>query len=41
MPFKRQRSESQKIGGHTLVMWEAVRYFNDKVKYFQFRGFRY
>ncbi len=28
----------RKQGGHTLVMWEAVRYFSDKVEYFNFGG---
>jgi hypothetical protein len=28
----------RKLGGHTLVMWEAVRYFSDKVEYFNFGG---
>jgi lipid II:glycine glycyltransferase (peptidoglycan interpeptide bridge formation enzyme) len=28
----------RKLGGHTLVMWEAVKYFSDKVKYFNFGG---
>jgi lipid II:glycine glycyltransferase (peptidoglycan interpeptide bridge formation enzyme) len=26
------------LGGHTLVMWEAIRYFKDKVEYFNFGG---
>jgi len=28
----------RKLGGHTLVMWEAVKYFIDKVRYFNFGG---
>jgi lipid II:glycine glycyltransferase (peptidoglycan interpeptide bridge formation enzyme) len=28
----------RKLGGHTLVLWEAVRYFCDKVEYFNFCG---
>lgn len=28
----------RKYGGHTLVMWEAVKYFIDKVKYFNLGG---
>jgi hypothetical protein len=28
----------RKLGGHTLVMWEAVKYFRDKVEYFNFGG---
>jgi hypothetical protein len=28
----------RKLGGHTLVMWEAVRYFSNKVEYFNFGG---
>lgn len=28
----------RKYGGHTLVMWEAVKYFIDKVRYFNFGG---
>jgi hypothetical protein len=26
------------LGGHTLVMWEAIRHFRDKVGYFNFGG---
>jgi hypothetical protein len=26
------------LGGHTLVIWEAVKYFSDKVEYFNFGG---
>jgi len=26
------------LGGHTLVMWEAIRYFSNKVQYFNFGG---
>ena len=26
------------LGGHTLVMWEAIKYFHGKVKYFNFGG---
>jgi hypothetical protein len=28
----------RKLGGHTLVMWEAIRFFIDKVQYFNFGG---
>jgi hypothetical protein len=28
----------RKLGGHTLVLWEVVRYFCDKVRYFNFGG---
>ena len=28
----------RKLGGHTLVMWEAIKYFIDKVEYFNFGG---
>jgi hypothetical protein len=28
----------RKIGGHTLVMWEAIKFFRDKVGYFNFGG---
>ena len=28
----------RKFGGHTLVRWEAIRYFIDKVPYFNFGG---
>jgi hypothetical protein len=28
----------RKLGGHTLVLWEAVRYFIDKAEYFNFGG---
>jgi hypothetical protein len=28
----------RKMGGHTLVMWEAIKYFHDKVAYFNFGG---
>jgi hypothetical protein len=28
----------RKLGGHTLVMWEAIKYFKDKVDYFNFGG---
>jgi hypothetical protein len=28
----------RKLGGHTLVMWEAVKYLHDKVGYFNFGG---
>ncbi len=31
-------SKLRKLGGHTLVMWEAIRYFIDKVDYFNFGG---
>ncbi len=30
--------ELRKKGGHTLVMWEAVKYFYDKVNYFNLGG---
>lgn len=30
--------ESRKDGGHTLVMWEAIKYFREKVEYFNFGG---
>ncbi len=26
------------LGGHTLVMWEAIKFFHDKVEYFNFGG---
>ncbi len=26
------------LGGHTLVMWEAIKFFSDKVRYFNFCG---
>jgi hypothetical protein len=28
----------RKAGGHTLIMWEAIKYFIDKVGYFNFGG---
>ncbi len=28
----------RKLGGHTLVLWEAVKFFIDKVEYFNFGG---
>jgi hypothetical protein len=28
----------RKLGGHTLVMWEAIKFFHDKVEYFNFGG---
>lgn len=28
----------RKLGGHTLVMWEAIRFFRDKTGYFNFGG---
>lgn len=28
----------RRMGGHSLVLWEAVRYFRDKVGYFNFGG---
>ncbi len=28
----------RKLGGHTLIMWEAIKYFSDKVGYFNFGG---
>jgi lipid II:glycine glycyltransferase (peptidoglycan interpeptide bridge formation enzyme) len=28
----------RKQGGHTLVLWEAVKYFTDKVQFFNFGG---
>jgi hypothetical protein len=28
----------RKMGGHTLVMWEAIKYFYDKAEYFNFGG---
>jgi hypothetical protein len=28
----------RKLGGHTLVLWEAVKYFSDKVQFFNFGG---
>jgi hypothetical protein len=28
----------RKLGGHTLVMWEAVKFFSQKVEYFNFGG---
>jgi hypothetical protein len=30
--------ELRNLGGHTLVMWEAVRYFRDKTGFFNFGG---
>ncbi len=30
--------EYRKLGGHTLVMWEAIKYFRDKSEYFNFGG---
>jgi hypothetical protein len=30
--------EHRKAGGHTLVLWEAVRFFRNKVDYFNFGG---
>lgn len=30
--------ELRKKGGHTLIMWEAVKYFYDKVNYFNMGG---
>ena len=28
----------RKLGGHTLILWEAVRYFSERVEYFNFGG---
>ncbi len=28
----------RRMGGHTLVLWEAIKYFSDKVNYFNFCG---
>ena len=28
----------RKLGGHTLVVWEGLKYFKDKVEYFNFGG---
>lgn len=28
----------RKLGGHTLVLWEAIKFFIDKVQYFNFGG---
>ena len=28
----------RKLGGHTLIMWEAIKYFNNKVEFFNFGG---
>ncbi len=30
--------EYRSLGGHTLVLWEAIRYFMDKVEFFNFGG---
>ena len=30
--------EYRDFGGHTLVLWEAIKYFRDKVDYFNFGG---
>lgn len=31
-------AESRKSGGHTLILWEAIKYYSDKVKYFNLCG---
>ncbi|TAL60327.1 MAG: GNAT family N-acetyltransferase, partial [Bacteroidetes bacterium] len=31
-------ADLRKLGGHTFVMWEAIKYFSNKVEYFNFGG---
>ncbi len=31
-------AQFRKMGGHTLVLWEALKFFRDKVEYFNFGG---